>query len=88
MSNIDEMMDAQDERGYQVVVVNIKYGKVHNPKIKERPDMTVLDIPEGILRTIKNEEKFKDNIESFAYNTITRKYGAEVSYCQVWLPMD
>ena len=73
--------------GYQILVVNIKYGKELNSKVKNKPNMTVLDVPEGIMKSIKNESKFKDNIESFAYNTLTKKYGAEVSYCQVWLPL-
>ena len=73
--------------GYQILVVNIKYGKELNSKVKNKLNMTVLDVPEGIMKSIKNESKFKDNIESFAYNTLTKKYGAEVSYCQVWLPL-
>ena len=83
-----EMLDAQNsEHGYQVIVCNIKYGgKVLNNKIHEKPDITVLDIPEDILKTKKNDQKFKDNIETFVYKTISRKYGKEVSYCQIWLP--
>jgi len=73
------------DNGYQITVVNIKYGNVFNSKIKNRPDMTILDVPENIYK-IKDEEKLRDAIESFAYNTITRKYGAEVSFCQSFLP--
>jgi hypothetical protein len=82
----DELLKTEINVGYQIFVVNIKYGKELNNKHKERPDMVILDIPESI-RKIKNEVKFRDNVESFAYNTITRKYGAEVCNCQVWLPL-
>lgn len=49
--------------------------------------MATLDVPEGILKTMNDTKKFMENIESFAYNTLTKKYGAEVSYCQVYLPL-
>lgn len=82
----EELLNTENNVGYQIFVVNIKYGKELNNKHKERPDMVILDVPESIRR-IKNEAKFLDNVESFAYNTITRKYGAEVYSCQVWLPL-
>lgn len=75
------------ENGCQAIITNIKYGgKVLNEKIKERPDFAVLDIPEGIWKTIDNKKKFEDNVESLCYNTLTRKYGKEVTFCQIWLP--
>ena len=78
-----------EDHGYQILISNIKFGgNVLNSKIKDRPSDAVLDVPEGILRTRADKQKFEDNIESFAYNTLTRKYGKEVSYSQVWLPMD
>ena len=78
-----------DNHGYQILISNIKFGgKVLNSKIKDRPTDAVLDVPEGILRTKSDKQKFEDTIESFAYNTLSRKYGKEVSYCQVWLPLE
>lgn len=74
--------------GYQILVVNIKYGKELGGKVKSRPNMSVLDVPSGVLKNIKNKEKFMDSVESFAYNTLTKKYSAEVNYCQVWLPLN
>lgn len=76
--------------GYQIQVVNIKYGRELNTskKIKEKPEMVVLDVPEEILKNKNKGQKFLDMIESFAYNTVTRKYGAEVHICQVYLPLD
>lgn len=81
------MQNNTNENGYQVIIVNTKYGKILNEKIKDRPEMSVLDIPEGILRTINKKNVFEDNVESFVYNTLTKKYGAEVSHCQIYLPL-
>ena len=81
-------MEINKENGYQILVVNIKYGKELNKKIKNRPDMTMLDVPESIVKLVSDKVKFEDSIETFAYNTVTKKYGAEVNYCQVWLPFD
>lgn len=78
------MTTQAQENDYQITVVNIKYGKVFNSRNKIRPEMAVLDVPESISK-IKDKEKFEDAVESFAYNTITKKYGAEVNFCQVFL---
>lgn len=77
--------------GYQINVVNIKYGVSFLPRNRNRPDSATLDLPEAILKMKDKEggwQKFVDTVESFAYNTLTRKYGAEVSFCQVFLPLE
>lgn len=76
------------EAPYQVFVVNIKYGRKVTTKQINKPEMTILDIPKGMLKNMKNFEKFKDNVENFVYTTLTHKYGAEVNYCQIWLPLE
>ena len=86
-----EVNDVNEENGgYQIMVVNIKYGKVLSNKTKERPSMVTLDVPLAILKTRNsgNEQRFLEAVETFAYNTVTRKYGAEVNYCQVCLPTE
>ena len=85
-----ENENIENGSGYQITVVNIKYGNELSGKRKERPEMTTLDVPEALLK-IKNKgdmEKFEDAVEAFAYNTVTRKYGAEVVRCQVYLPIE
>lgn len=79
-----------DETGdsYQIIVVNIKYDKITSKRVKDRPDTVTLDVPSGILKCKDNTEKFLDAVEQFAYNTISKKYGAEVCFCQVWLPLE
>jgi hypothetical protein len=91
MSEIEVNSEATSETGdgYQITVVNIKYGNTLSKRIKERPEMVTLDLPEALLKVKgKDEERFLDSVESFAYNTVTKKYGAEVTYCQVYLPME
>jgi hypothetical protein len=79
----------ETENGYQITVVNIKYGKTFSKRVKERPEMVTLDVPDALLKMReKDNEKFLDSVEAFAYNTVTRKYGSEVSYCQVYLPLE
>lgn len=81
------MINNTSESIYQILVVNIKYGKELGNKNKSKPSMTVLDLPDNIIKIQKNEDKFKDSVETFVYNTITKKYGAEVNNCQIWLPL-
>ena len=80
----EEMIETE---GYVAIAVNIKYGNIKNEKIKTRPDIAYVEIPEGKLKC-KDEEKRNDLIESYVYDYITKKYGAEVNYCQVYLPID
>ena len=91
MSEIEDNMDAAGESkdGYQITVVNIKYGNEFSKRSKDRPEMVTLDVPEALLK-MKDEdgEKFLELVESFAYNTVTRKYGAEVTHCQIYLPIE
>ena len=79
-----------DEASYQITVANIKYGRSFSNKFRDRPEIVTLDVPESILKlkTKGDETKFKDAVESFAYNTVSRKFAAEVSRCQVWLPLE
>jgi hypothetical protein len=91
MSEIEVESEVTSETGdgYQITVVNIKYGNPLSKRIKERPDMVTLDVPEALLKVKgKDDERFLDSIEAFAYNTVTKKYGAEVTYCQVYLPLE
>lgn len=73
---------------YQIIVVNIKYGDSFRPFHGDRPESTTLDLPKDILASKNDPENFYDLVESFAYNTITRSFGAYVSSCQVFLPLE
>lgn len=73
---------------YQIIVVNIKYGDQFRPYKGTRPQSMVLDVPKDILGLMWDKEKFRDCVEAFAYNTVTRSFGAYVSSCQVYLPLE
>ena len=73
---------------YQIIVVNIKYGDEFRTYKGSRPQSMVLDVPKDILGTMWDKAKFYDCVEAFAYNTITRSFGAYVSSCQVYLPLE
>ena len=90
MSEIEVNDVNEANGGYQIMVVNIKYGKVLSNKVRERPSVVTLDVPEAILKSRNkgDEQRFLDAVETFAYNTVTRKYGAEVNYCRVCLPLE
>ena len=55
----------------------------------ELPTQMSLTIPDQVLqqaRKVKNN--FNDIIEQFCYNLLSRKYGKEVTSCQIWLPFE
>ena len=84
------MSEADNDIGndYQIMVVNIRYGNPLGEKRKPGPEMATINVPEAILKQMGNWEKFLDVVEQFAYNTVSRKYGYEVSHCQIYLPFD
>ena len=87
MSDIENNDEAAS---YQITVVNIKYGKELANRHKDRPEIVSLDVPAALVKMKNkgNEDKFRDAVEAFACNTITRKFGAEVGFCQVYLPLE
>ena len=96
MQTIENQLDAEEANDrYQVFVTNIKWNlksKVHGSKPnrnQEFPEHMSLDIPASVLVEIKkNKKNANDIIETFCYNLLTRKYGKEVSFCQIWLPFE
>lgn len=78
---------------YQVIVCNISWSNnilASYAKKDHRSDLPVqmsLDIPKSVLAQAK-KSNFNDVVEQFCYNTLTRKYGREVTTCQIWLPLE
>lgn len=73
-----------------VIVVNIKYSKVSRDgtlsKKKNLPEFFVLDLPERITQLPdKTEQKYFDMIETFVYNTLSKKFQTDVESCQTWI---
>lgn len=73
-----------------VIATNIKYARIAmdgtQSKKKNLPEVFVLDLPERITQLPdKNEQKYFDLIETFVYNTLTKKFQTEVEKCQIWI---
>lgn len=76
-------------------VVNIKYFPDRNTwqkkgkKGKEKEELFesyILDIPPKIFEMReKKKDLYLDVVETFVYNTITKKTNREVSHCQIYL---
>lgn len=87
-------MEYEVEDGYQVIVTNIKWNSNARSAMAKRqskddlPEYMSLDIPNGVLVEIKKKPSEENNIiEQFVYNLLYRKFGREVNYCQIWLPL-
>ena len=83
------------ENRYQVFVANIAWsskatrGTSKRCNKSELPAHMSLDIPEAVLNEAnKGKANFNDVVESFCYNLLSKKFGYEVTHCQVWLPLD
>ena len=84
----------QYANGYQVLITNIVWNKdttgqyhIKYDKYDKLPKQFTLDLPESVFNQAK-KNVFKDVIESFVYNFLTRKYNHEVNNCQIWLPLE
>ena len=76
-----------------IIITNIKWWKGHETKNKvnyyDLPETYQISIPNNMLDLYKNDyAAFKDSIETFIYSFLTRKFGIEVSFCQIWLPLE
>ncbi len=88
---MENEITAEIENG--IIITNIKWWKGHEQKNKvnynDLPESYQISIPNNMLDQYKNDfNTFKDNIEAFVYNFLTRKFGIEVSFCQIWLPLE
>lgn len=89
-----EITENENSDEYQVIVANIFWNHKSRTNSKkdngtELPAQMSLTIPDQVLqqaRKVKNN--FNDIIEQFCYNLLSRKYGKEVTSCQIWLPFE
>ena len=86
---IEEMIESEMGKD-AVIAVNIKYSKNSMDgkpsKRKNLPDTFVLDLPERITQLPdKSDQKYLDLIETFVYNTLSKKFQTDVEYCQIWI---
>ena len=89
-----EITDNENTNEYQVIVANIFWNhKSHTNSKKvadnDLPTQMSLNIPDQVLNQAKKaSNNFNDIIEQFCYNLLSRKYGKEVTSCQIWLPFE
>lgn len=86
---IEEMIESEMGKD-AVIAVNIRYSKNSMDgkpsKRKNLPDTFVLDLPERITQLPdKSDQKYLDLIETFVYNTLSKKFQTNVEYCQIWI---
>ena len=86
---VEEMIESNMGKD-AVIAVNIKYAKNSMDgkpsKRKNLPETFVLDLPERITQLPdKSDQKYLDLIETFVYNTLTKKFQTEVTGCQIWI---
>ena len=87
--NTEEYATNTEVPDNQIQVVNIKYTKTDKTRQSTIiPDILSFEIPEGLLKVKSNTEKFISELETFVYNSISRKYGVEVNFCQIFLPLE
>lgn len=87
--SVEEIIETQLKEN-SVIVVNIKYAKTSRDgtpsKRKNLPEFFVLDLPERITQLPdKSDQKYLDLIETFVYNTLSKKFQTDVEYCQIWI---
>ena len=84
------MANKYADNSYQIICVNIRFDPDsfdRDSDDRDCPDSMSLDIPTRLLPLLtSNFAKFKDEVEMFAYNTISKKFGGEVYFMQIFLP--
>ena len=91
---METLEENENPNEYQVIVANIFWN--HKSRTNSRkdngtelPTQMSLNIPDQVLiQARKAKNNFNDIIEQFCYNLLTRKYGKEVTSCQIWLPFE
>ena len=80
---------------YQIIITGLSWKEnstrsyVSKKDNEELPTQFTLDLPENVLaQANKKENNFKDIIETFVYNFLTRKFSHEVYSCSIWLPLE
>lgn len=87
MQSLEELVNESTTGALLAVVVNISYFPYVNNKktnLSDLPEYFVLDIPSRI-REHEGKPDYEDLVESFVYNTLSKKFQTEVASCQIWI---
>ena len=82
-----------NDNNNQILITNITWNKnaihSHSKQEDDLPTQFAIDLPENVVNQAnKKGNNYKDVIESFAYNFLTRKFDHEVWSCSIWLPLE
>ena len=82
-----------NDNNNQILITNITWNKKaihsHSKQEDDLPTQFAIDLPENVVNQAnKKDNVYKDVIESFVYNLLTRKYDHEVWSCSIWLPLE
>lgn len=74
-----------------VIVVNAHFSTYsrdgQKSSKKKLPSSFILDLPERItMYEDKASQRYYDLIETFVYNTLSKKFQTDLWSCQIWLP--
>ena len=91
---VDMNKNPEELEGYQVIVTNITWSKDTVGKFRSKkdftdrlPDQMSFNLPDSLAKK-DGKEGFKDEVETFTYNFLTKRFNHEVYSCQIWLPCE
>ena len=80
--------------GYQIIVTGITWSKDTIGKYRSKkdfsdklPDQMTFILPEALTKNSK-DPNFNDEVETFVYNLLARRFNHVAHHCQIWLPTE
>lgn len=89
------MQNNEENSRFQIYITNMKWGrdtfgagfKSKYASKRNLPDSMAFDVPESITSKSMSDTQLKNDVETYTYNTLSRKYGKELEFAQLWLPL-
>lgn len=89
------MQNNDENSRFQVYITNMKWGrdttgvgfKSKYASKRNLPESMTFDVPDSITAKSVSDAQLNDDIETYTYNTLSRKYGKELEFAQLWLPL-
>lgn len=86
--------DNSNVEGYQIIVTGISWSKDSIGKYRSKkdfsdrlPDQMTFILPEALIKNIK-DPCFNDEVETFVYNLLARRFNRIAHHAQIWLPLE
>ena len=88
LNNTKYSNDGVDFNETQILATNISWEKTKSKvgnkvKVESPPSCFIITLPNNIL-SMKDDDKKTDEIESYAYNYMTKFFNKEIYHCQIW----